>query len=412
MYSEQCQVCKDLPGWGVPGTLMHRHVCPVLEPFRKVHQPGWLELFIRCNQHSLTSAQHLALTRGLVAGPELPTRDSSLYDTFIWEKQTYTIPFDATVCTDGSLLDGKLPKEGQALGWSFAVLYEGELVCAAYGVPPKWVDSIQGAELWAVHMALIHVHFPSKLFTDCESVSKGSRQSTEWASSSKRRYARIWSPLALQIEGRSEVIFWIPAHTPESSIGHRRCSDGSILSEDLWSANQIVDFLAKYAAEGARVTASSRVWFLKYDPKVRELVRYLGLLTYEANMCCLPNGEFIRDSDASELHRRVRVKELGKASPNNTRKHVSKSKTSISSTSRGNWRGLYSAKPKGSVSSGTSFKVQAKAIDERQRLAFFEWWREARETTLKPRPDTMPTAKQRLEALALRIAAKNAAPSG
>ena len=253
------------------------------------------------------------------------------------------------------------------------------------------------------------MHFHSKLVTDCESVSKGSRQSTEWASSSKRKYARIWSPLALQLEGRSEVVAWIPAHTPESSIGHRHCSDGSLLSEELWGANQIVDLLAKYAADGARVAESSRVWFHKYEAKVRELATYLGRLTYEANNFCLPNGDVVRDSDASELIRRVRVKKLGKAFPKNTRKQ----KTSLSSTSRGTWRGLYSAKPKGSVSStGISHKVQAKAIDERQRLAFFEWWRKVRETILKPRPENMPSAKQRLDALASRIAAKNAAPLG
>ena len=109
----------------------------------------------------------------------------------------------------------------------------------------------------------------------------------------------------------------------------------------------------------------------------------------------------------------MRVKKLGKASPNSARKRVSKPKTSLSNTSRGTWRGLYSAKPKGSFrGTGMSHKEQAKAIDERQRLAFFEWWRAARETTLKPRPEIKPTAQQRLSALAERIAAKNAAPSG
>ena len=50
---------------------------------------------------------------------------------------------------------------------------DGELVAAAYGVPPEFVDTIQGADLWAVRVALLCAAFPSKLFTDCMSVKIG-----------------------------------------------------------------------------------------------------------------------------------------------------------------------------------------------------------------------------------------------
>ena len=43
----------------------------------------------------------------------------------------------------------------QALGWAFTIMtQDGEWVAAAHGLPPKWVDTIQGAELWAILMAL------------------------------------------------------------------------------------------------------------------------------------------------------------------------------------------------------------------------------------------------------------------
>jgi hypothetical protein len=68
---------------------------------------------------------------------------------------------------DGSLIDAS-GESYQALGWAFiAIDDDGEILAAAFGVPPKWVDSIQGAELWAVRMALQSVLLPNKLYTDC-----------------------------------------------------------------------------------------------------------------------------------------------------------------------------------------------------------------------------------------------------
>ena len=129
----------------------------------------------------------------------------------MWEKQCYSIPSGATICTDGSLIDGKLPRSCQALGWAFAVANEAEdLVAAAHGVPPRWVDTIQGAEMWAAQIALQYVLSPDRLYTDCDSVRLGSKRSIQWASSSKRRFARIWIVICNQLQDDNDVVQWIP----------------------------------------------------------------------------------------------------------------------------------------------------------------------------------------------------------
>ena len=49
----------------------------------------------------------------------------------------------------------------EALGWAFAAFDAGgNVVAAAYGVPPRDADTIQGAELWALKQALTFVPFP------------------------------------------------------------------------------------------------------------------------------------------------------------------------------------------------------------------------------------------------------------
>ena len=124
---------------------------------------------------------------------QTPPRDDSQFDSFFWHTPSADIPIGCTVFTDGSLLDNKLPKGWLALGWAFALVDDhGDLLAAAYGVPPRWVDTIQGAELWAVQMAMLHGLFPRRLWTDCDTVCIGLAKTATWAGSSKRRYARIW----------------------------------------------------------------------------------------------------------------------------------------------------------------------------------------------------------------------------
>eukprot|EP00973_Karenia_brevis_P087305 12104536-Karenia_brevis.AAC.1 len=120
---------------------------------------------------------HFGLTRGLCPAPEVEGRDDAAYDTFHWHsKPAGDTPLNCRIFTDGSLLDGRW-KGCEALGWSYVVLDEDDnLISAAFGAPPKWVDSIQGAELWAVQVALATALFPKALFTDCQTVQTGVRR--------------------------------------------------------------------------------------------------------------------------------------------------------------------------------------------------------------------------------------------
>ena len=212
----------------------------------------------------------------------------------------------------------------------------------------------------------------------------------------------------LQLEGQREVIQWIPAHTSQSSIGQRYCSDGAVLSEDLWSANQIVDLLAKRSADSVRLSRSTIKWFTRYEAKVKELAIYLGHLTYEANHFCLPDGKIIRDSEPVCPMRRMRARVPKSGKPKSV---VKLRKSRVSRAGKGDWKSLYSSKPKRSVGSchRPVQSAQAKDLVRRQQEEFFLWWRETRVCTLRPRLPSLPTAKQRLDALAQRIAAKNAA---
>ena len=56
-------------------------------------------------------------------------------------------------------------------------------------------------------------------------------------------------------------------------------------------------------------------------------------------------------------------------------------------------------------------KVRAE-LEARGEVSFQYWWRESRSQDLKPSGEGRPTARERLEALRLRVAAKGNAASG
>ena len=61
---------------------------------------------------------------------------------------------EGTAYSDGSFLDGPSRALGRT-GWGFAVLDgEAHAVASALGVPPGWVRTIHGAEMWALFAAL------------------------------------------------------------------------------------------------------------------------------------------------------------------------------------------------------------------------------------------------------------------
>ena len=297
----------------------------------------------------------------------------------------------------------------QSLGWAFVVVDdEGNLIAAAYGVPPAWVDTIQGAELWAVRVALLCVVYPSKLFTDCSSVRQGVRQPREWAASSKRRLGRIWLVVADQLEGNNDLVQWMPAHTPESAIGSKTCSDGTVVTEVMWLSNQLADLLAKEAAESARISKQDREWLASRDKQLFELCVFVGQLNHAANNYVLPDGTVRRDAEVCKLRRRIRPKSKVVAQCTGSRNEPPR-KASRKMSAPEEWVSAWISR---SACDQNVQRVPSKAlrdkraqigITSRQEESFLGWWRESRSQTLAPRDPAAPTAQERLASLRKRV---------
>ena len=99
-----------------------------------------------------------------------------------------------------------------------------------------------------------------------------------------------------QFDELPDCVQWMPAHASESSVGQLACSDGTMVSHDMWCSNQICDMLAKQAAASVRVPTSCSNSLLHRQKQLRELLHYLGHLTLAANGVVLPDGTVVRDS--------------------------------------------------------------------------------------------------------------------
>ena len=178
----------DMPEGGQIGTLFHRMVCPALRAFNQQHTPDCVKEVMETTGGAVSSRTRGSLTRALFPCPIPPVRDAALFGTLHWYAQPAQGAAVASVCTDGSLLHGMWGRDIAAVGWAFVAFdVQGAIVAAAYGVPPLWVDTIQGAELWAVQMVLASMTLPEKIYTDCKTVQMGVNASAAWAGSSKRR---------------------------------------------------------------------------------------------------------------------------------------------------------------------------------------------------------------------------------
>ena len=107
---------------------------------------------------------------------------------------------------------------------------------------------------------------------------------------------------------QGEVVYSIPAHAAASDIGKKVCSDGCIVSEDMWCANQMVDLLAKDAAALVRRSHHERSFLLDREKQLRELAVFMGRLTHAAKHFVRPDGVTIRDSTAVRSFSKKRQK--------------------------------------------------------------------------------------------------------
>ena len=272
------------PLWGPP----HRHTdawkAEVLQLDRRheiehaAHEAAWF-----------SASAAAAATRALVPLPQVAPAVVPPDGTFAWRGQAPSSSLTATFYTDGSLIDREY--DGCArLGWAFvAVDTRGNHIGAASGVAPSWIDSISGAEAWALLMAARAAAPGSNYVTDSLTCVGSYRKGARWALAPDRPLARVWK-LLFETLGRTASpaaeqprITWMPSHTTVASVGAVRKSDDTWLTHTDRNANAVADALANAAAHGARVPVATRAAIAATYSVTYLVAQFLGRATFAAN---------------------------------------------------------------------------------------------------------------------------------
>ena len=177
-----------------------------------------------------------------------------------WESrpEDWIIPAGSTIYTDGSMIDGPT-RTLSRVGFGFAGYdEEGNVIAKAFGTPPAWIDTVPGAEAWAVVEALRNSVPGIIIWSECLSVVNRFKAGRKSATASKVRLARLWSIIFdlcedLPQHQRAGMLNWIPAHTAEWTVGSKRKGDGSKLTKTDREGNAAADLLAKRGANCHRI---------------------------------------------------------------------------------------------------------------------------------------------------------------
>jgi len=269
------------------GTLLHRTwVCAVLEPLRFQSVPASL----RHKAWTVIRAGvvDVALwTRALAPSPASIVPPAPPESTFAWLVQPVDLDTAGTAYTDGSLIDGAPAHCGLCarLGWAFVVVNAvGTVIAAAHGVPPPWVTTILGAELWALLMAAQQLGANMSYRTDCLAVLQAYCNGHKWATASSQLYARIWVAIFQAWDGAANVdLEWMPSHTSTHDIGELHLSNGQPLTAIDRHGNAEADRLAKAAAHAVRVPEDVRERIDAEAACVTDLARWVGQVTAAAS---------------------------------------------------------------------------------------------------------------------------------
>ena len=310
----RCLLCQ-----AASGTLLHRRDCP--------------ELTIRCPPRDpptdllacwvmLSDAQRdLLVTRALLADLDLSAYPAAPEERFCWhvEPPDGLLCDDWTIYLDGSLRGGPSLLTGRA-GWAFvAHNTDGKVMAAAYGVPPPWIKTIHGAEMWAFYAAvrtsLPGASFRSDRLSVVGTFKKGYRHATHPAVALARLWRLIFAACDDFDEPQHQVdLAWIPAHTAASDVGHLRLSNGEYLTAADRSGNDLADALAKQGAELHRLPEAVRQAYDRRSRLAQWAARDIAVRTYQANggagnrrdSAGLPLWRR-RTGDPSPTHRRARA---------------------------------------------------------------------------------------------------------
>ena len=196
---------------------------------------------------------------------------------------------DLTWYIDGSQKYGhvwELRRTGCAL---VVVSAAGDLVAFGNAVPPRWVRTSAGAELWSLMLVLTIALAPPPTITDCMSILTASAAGSARAQDPRRPLAQIWSRIGALIDDdvsaltSNDHLVWMPAHGGLATIGRAVRSDGVCISAIDWRANRLADALAK-AAIGEVAACARAMSLLKVaEDLVRHECAVLGSVTHAAN---------------------------------------------------------------------------------------------------------------------------------
>ncbi len=223
--------------------------------------------------------------------PGLGEREHGAQDgddgTFHWvvRPPAHDLQLQATFYTDGSAYDG-YSKTLTSLGWSFVAMdASGAVVAAANGVPPPWVQSVAGAEAWALLQAS-RTASPGAIFkTDCLAVLKIIKAGAARATAPNKPLARVSRLLLTDFDedDAARSVVWMPAHLTSSHVGRAALSDGSMLTQADLQMNARADSLAKAAARLRRAAPELRAAHVARYALTKRFVCHLGRMTHAAN---------------------------------------------------------------------------------------------------------------------------------
>ena len=212
---------------------------------------------------------------------------------------------------DGSLRDGPSDQLGRA-GWGFAALdRDGSVRAAAFGVPPPWIRSIHGAEMWAFFAAL-RCAIPGVAFrSDRQAVVDTFRRGAHVATGASVEHARLWILIYAACDDYENphtdlTLEWMLAHTTEAHVGVASLSNGQLLTTHDRAGNALADTLAKRGAEFHRVPETTRTLVSHYSQLALWSARALAVRTFAANHLEVPGAIGLRRDSAGVPRRRRR----------------------------------------------------------------------------------------------------------
>ena len=281
--SNLCNLCND-----AVGSLEHRHTCARTAVARgKCVEDEECTAFVNklCD-----GAKHLLKTRALLAMPDTGNKAPNVEGTMEWEVRPDhgVIDAECTIYTDGSMIDGPSTTTGR-VGYGFAALdAEGNVTAKAYGTPPQWINSVPGAEAWALFEALRNSVPGCRIRSDCESVVNRFKSGRKAATAKNVKLARLWRMIfdccdCFEDPSKSIDLVWMPAHTSKSQIGTARKGDRTKLTAEDRKGNELADALAKKGARLHRVPRAARNKLEVAERVALRAALQLGITTKAAN---------------------------------------------------------------------------------------------------------------------------------